>query len=50
MTYALTLLQKFGLFAPKPNTDAAFDMRLTRLSARDSRRNVRTSVFVKPSL
>jgi hypothetical protein len=47
MEYALTLLQKFGLFAPKVDTIDAFENRLTRIGTRDSRRDVRASVFVR---
>lgn len=47
MTYALALLQRFGLFAPKADTTDAFAHRLSRIGSRDSRREVRASVFFK---
>lgn len=47
MSYALTLLQRFGLFAPKVDTLDAFDNRLTRIGTREARRSVRASVFFR---
>lgn len=50
MTYALLLLQKFGLFVPKadmPDTADMFDLRLTRIGNREARRDVRTPLFVR---
>ncbi|GEM_PF-5281159 len=47
MAYALTLLQKFGLFAPKTDTSEAFALRLTRIGTREARRDVRAAVFVR---
>jgi hypothetical protein len=50
MEFAVTLLQRMGLYAPKPATHEAFDLRLTRITTRESRRNARTRVFVRPAL
>ena len=47
MSYALSLLQRFGLFAPKTDTTDAFAHRLTRIGTRESRHAVRVSVFVR---
>lgn len=47
MPYALALLQKFGLFAPKAEKPDMFDHRLSRLGTRDARRKVRAAVFVR---
>ncbi len=47
MAYAKTLLQKFGLFAPKADTTEVFGLRLTRINTREARRDVRAAVFVR---
>lgn len=47
ITYLLTLLTKFGLFAPKTETAEAFDLRLTRIQTREARRSVRAAIFVR---
>lgn len=47
MTFALDLLQRFGLFVPKEDTLDAFDLRLTRITTREARRDARAQVFVK---
>lgn len=47
MTYALTLFQKFGLFAPKASNDDFFFHRLTRIGTRDARREVRATLFIR---
>lgn len=47
MTYMLSLLNKFGLFAPKSETPEAFDLRLTRIQTREIGRNVRAPIFVR---
>lgn len=47
MTYMLSLLNKFGLFAPKTEVPEAFDLRLTRLQSREARRDVRAAIFVR---
>ncbi len=47
MAFAINLLQRFGLFAPKVDTTDAFEMRLTRIGTRESRRDVRASVFIR---
>jgi hypothetical protein len=47
MTYALTLFQRFGLFAHKVDTDEAFGNRLTRIGTRDSRRDVQATLFIR---
>ncbi|MDP4032185.1 MAG: hypothetical protein Q8P60_04900 [Pseudorhodobacter sp.] len=47
MTYALSLLQRFGLFSPRADTTEAFEHRLSRIGSRDSRREVRAAVFVR---
>lgn len=47
MAFALTLLQRFGLFAPKQDTSEAFGMRLTRINTREARRDVRAAIFVR---
>ena len=50
MTFAITLMQRFGLFMPKADTSEAFELRLTRITLRDARRATRAQVFVKPAL
>jgi hypothetical protein len=47
MTYALSLLQKFGLFAPKADKSEAFDLRLTRIGSREARHQARAVLFVR---
>ncbi|MDO8882587.1 MAG: hypothetical protein U0934_16070 [Pseudotabrizicola sp.] len=47
MTYALSLLQKFGLFAPKHDVSEVFDLRLTRIGSREARCKVRATLFVR---
>lgn len=48
MTYALTLLRKLGLFAPKAEpADDFFVHRLTRIGSRDARREVRATLFLR---
>ncbi|WP_157792011.1 hypothetical protein [Pseudorhodobacter sp. MZDSW-24AT] len=47
MSFARTLLQKFGLFTPKADTTDAFAHRLSRIGTRDSRREVRATVFFR---
>lgn len=47
MTFARTLLQKFGLFAPKADTTDVFAHRLTRIGTRDARRTVRAALFIR---
>jgi hypothetical protein len=48
MAFALSLFQKFGLFAPKSDTNDVFGLRLTRLGTREQRRSVRACVFIRP--
>lgn len=50
MAFALSLLQRFGLFAPKEDTSEAFGMRLTRIGTREARRDVRVPIFVRNQL
>ncbi|MCU0898881.1 MAG: hypothetical protein MUC82_00125 [Cypionkella sp.] len=50
MAFALTLLQRFGLFAPKVDDSEAFENRLTRIGTREARRDVRATVFVRTPL
>ncbi|MFN4155026.1 MAG: hypothetical protein ACK4HF_10245 [Paracoccaceae bacterium] len=48
MTYALSLFQKFGFFAPKADaTDDAFSHRLSRIGTRDARHEVRAALFIR---
>lgn len=47
MAYAISLLERFGLYAPKAHVDEAFDSRLTRIQTRETRRDVRFSPFVR---
>ena len=47
MTYALTLLQRFGFIAAKQELPDAFEHRLTRIETRESRREVRAAVFLR---
>ena len=48
MTYALSLFQKLGLFAPKADlADDFFVHRLTRIGSRDARREVRATLFIR---
>lgn len=47
MAFALSLLRRFGFFMPTPDSHDSFDHRLTRIGTRESRREVRASVFVK---
>ena len=47
MAYALTLLQRFGLFTPKVDTTEVFENRLTRIGTREARRDVRACVFLR---
>lgn len=47
MAYALTLLQRFGFLAPKPELPDAFEHRLSRIETRESRREVRATVFLR---
>jgi hypothetical protein len=50
MAFALSLLQKLGLFAPKAKSDETFDLRLTRIRTREARRDSRAPVFVRSAL
>lgn len=47
MAAVYTLLSKFGLFAPKAEEPAAFDLRLTRLQNRESRQEARGTIFIR---
>lgn len=47
MAFVLTLLNKFGLFAPKAEATDVFDNRLTRIQTREARRDVRATIFVR---
>ncbi|MEF3048611.1 hypothetical protein [Pseudotabrizicola sp. L79] len=50
MSALMSLLTKFGLFAPKAPVDDAFDLRLTRLQTREARRDVQGTIFVRGPL
>ncbi len=50
MAALISLLSKFGLFAPKTPVDDTFDLRLTRLQTREARRDVRAAIFVRGPL
>lgn len=50
MAYVLTLLQRLGLRAPKPDTTKAFDDRLSKIGTREARRSVRACVFLRNPL
>ena len=45
MNIGLTLLAKFGLFAPKSEMPDPFALRLERINMRESRRQVRQALF-----
>lgn len=48
MAYAMTLIEKFGLFGkPSEAKDEIFDSRLTRIQTREARIDARVSVFVR---
>ena len=50
MTFAITLLQRFGMFAPTADTSEVFELRLTRITTREARRDARAQVFVRQAL
>lgn len=50
MTYAMTLLRRLGLLAPKADTTEVFQNRLTRIGTREARRDVRACVFLRNPL
>ncbi|MGV8985488.1 MAG: hypothetical protein ACOH2H_04285 [Cypionkella sp.] len=45
MSIGMSLLAKFGLFAPKTDLPDPFALRLDRINMRESRREVRQALF-----